>query len=146
MIAVGLWASVLGGRSRWAVPATFVGVMTFGGILGMLQIGMPFVEQGILASVLVLGLLIAGAVRLPMSFSLALVGMFALFHGHAHGAEMPSTASGLAYAWGFVLSTALLHAAGMGIGWTLQRWTKEGGLRVAGATLTVCGLFFCFVS
>src|SRR5579883_978366 len=101
MVAVGLWAAQLGGRSLWAVPATFVGVMSVGGMLGLLGVPLPMVEAGILASVLILGLFIATAVRLPLAASMLLVGAFALFHGHAHGTEIPATASGLTYGLGF---------------------------------------------
>jgi urease accessory protein len=90
MIAVGLWAAQRGDRALWLVPLVFVLAMTIGGILGMAAISLPFVEPGIAASVLVLGILIAAAVRLPLIASVLLVGLFALFHGHAHGSEMPS--------------------------------------------------------
>ena len=107
MIAVGLWAAQLGGRARWLVPSAFVGVMALGAALGHAGLMFPGVEQGIAASVLVLGLLIATAVRLPVAAGMALVGLFAGFHGIAHGAEMPATAGGLSYGAGFILATAL---------------------------------------
>ncbi len=116
MIAVGLWAAQLGGRARWLVPVAFVGVMTLGAALGRTGVIFPGMEQGIAASVLVLGLLIAAAVRLPVTAGMALVGVFAIFHGFAHGAEMPGTAGGLFYGAGFVVATALLHAIGVGSG------------------------------
>src|ERR1035437_488964 len=97
MIAVGLWAAQRSGRAIWIVPLTFVSVMALGGLLGMNGVRVPLVEQGIAASVLVLGLLIAAAVRLPLAASVLVVGIFAVFHGYAHGAEMPPTASGLTY-------------------------------------------------
>src|SRR5438552_13637461 len=87
MVAVGLWAAQRGGRSIWLVPVTFVIVMALGGVLGAAGIALPWVERGIIASVLVLGVLIAAAVRLPLAAATLLVGLFALFHGHAHGAE-----------------------------------------------------------
>src|SRR6266404_6118289 len=89
MIAVGLWAAQLGGRARWLVPASFVGVMALGGTLAMAGLRVPFLEAGILLSVLVLGILIAVAARFPLAGSMAIVGIFAFFHGHSHGMEMP---------------------------------------------------------
>src|SRR5262249_40499247 len=116
MITVGLWAAQRGGRAIWMIPLAFVTVMAVGGALGMVAISPPFVEQGIVAWLLVLGLLVAAAVRLPLAASVILVGLFALFHGHAHGAEMPDTAAGLAYGLGFILATACLHTIGVGLG------------------------------
>ncbi len=116
MIAVGFWAVQLGGRARWLVPAAFVSMMTLGAVLGHGGISIAGTEQGIAASVLVLGLLVATAARLPIAAGMAVVGVFALFHGLAHGAEMPATAAGLSYGLGFVLATSLLHAAGLGLG------------------------------
>ena len=113
MLGVGLWAAQRGGRDRWALPATFLGVMTLGGILAMAGLRLPGVEAGILASVMVLGLLIAAAARLPRAAAFAVVAAGALFHGHAHGAELPAGASGMAYALGFLAATALLHGVGM---------------------------------
>lgn len=138
MLAVGLWAAQMGGRALWAVPLTFVGVMALGGAAGMLGWTLPFVEPGIVLSVLLLGVLIAAAVRLPLTASTILVGAFALFHGHAHGTEMPFDASGLAYAAGFVLTTAALHTAGIGVGITLQKLASPVGVRFAGAAIALC--------
>jgi urease accessory protein len=132
MIAVGLWAAQLGGRARWAVPASFVGVMSLGGALAMSGWTLPGVEQGILASVLVLGVLVAAAVRLPVAASASLVGAFALFHGFAHGAKMPPNASGLAYGAGFALATAALHALGLAFGSLKQ---AAPALRLSGAAV-----------
>jgi urease accessory protein len=140
MVAVGLWARQLGGRAVWAVPATFVGIMVGGGILGMSGVEFGFVEQGIVGSVLILGLLIAAAWRLPLGASVPLVALFAFCHGHAHGTEMPGDASGLAYAAGFVAATALLHACGIGLGMLLHRLSQPVLIRVAGAACAVCGL------
>ncbi len=120
MMAVGLWAAQLASsgdrRALWGVPMAFVTVMALGGLLGMLGVELPFVEAGILLSVFLLGALVLFAARLPLGFSAAVVGALALFHGHAHGAEMPASASGLEYALGFALSTALLHLIGIGVG------------------------------
>jgi len=141
MLAVGLWAAQTGGRALWLVPLTFLSVMVLGGVLGMAGITVPFVEGGILVSVFGLGVLIAAAVRLPLAASMAIVGFFALFHGHAHGAEMPAATSGLAYAAGFVLSTAFLHAAGAGLGILLGVLSAPVLARVAGGVVAVAGLW-----
>ncbi|ADH87434.1 HupE/UreJ protein [Ancylobacter novellus DSM 506] len=117
MVAVGIFAANLGGRALWAVPATFVALMATGGALGMYGVAVPFVEISIAASVIVLGSAVAlGWKNWPLGAAMALVGFFAVFHGHAHGAEMPADASALTYAAGFMLATALLHVAGIGAG------------------------------
>jgi urease accessory protein len=144
MVAVGLWAAQRGGRAIWLVPLAFVTVMAVGGLLGMMAISIPFVEQGIVASVLVLGLLIAAAVRLPLVASMILVGLFALFHGHAHGAEMPDTASGVAYGLGFIVATAGLHGVGIGLGLAAQRLSNERLVRYAGVATALCGFYLYF--
>ncbi|OGA28252.1 MAG: urease accessory protein [Betaproteobacteria bacterium RIFCSPLOWO2_12_61_14] len=141
MLAVGLWAAQTGGRSIWAVPLTFVGVMALGGALPMLGIGLPFVERGILLSVLLLGVLIAASVRLPLWLGSGMVGLFALWHGHAHGAEMPALASGIDYALGFMLATALLHVIGIAFGLGMQRRAREHVIRAAGASIALCGMY-----
>lgn len=137
MIAVGLWAAQLGGRSRWLVPAAFVSVMALGAVLGHAGLALPGVEQGIAASILILGLLIAAAVRLPAPAGMALVGIFALFHGVAHGAEMPATAGGLSYGAGFIVATAGLHAVGLGLGFALQK--QRTVARLAGGAVALAG-------
>ena len=144
MVAVGLWAAQRGGRALWLVPSVFVSVMTLGGVLGMAAVPIPFVEQGIAASVLVLGLLIATAVSLPLPVSALLVGVFALFHGYAHGAEMPGSVSGLAYGVGFVAATAGLHLLGIGSGLFAQRLGSARLVRYAGGAIAVCGIYLCF--
>jgi urease accessory protein len=145
MIAVGLWAAQLASngskRAVWLVPLSFVSMMVIGGILGISGIELSFVEQGILASVLVLGALVLAGVRLPITASAATVGVFALFHGHAHGAEMPATSSGLTYALGFAFATALLHASGIALGLIAQRRLSSLALRVAGAAVTLGGVY-----
>ncbi|MFD2192364.1 HupE/UreJ family protein [Pistricoccus aurantiacus] len=144
MVAVGLWAAQCGGRALWALPLSFMAVMLLGGLIGMAGIAMPFIEPGIVASVLVLGLLIAAAVRLPLVASSALVGLFAVFHGHAHGAEMPATASGLAYAIGFVLATGVLHCCGIGLGLFTKRLAGPRLAQYAGVTIAAFGLYLGF--
>lgn len=145
MLAVGLWSAQVGGRSIWAVPLTFVSMMALGGALPLLGIGLPFVEQGILLSVLLLGILIAAAVRLPLWLSGGMVGLFALWHGHAHGAEMPAASSGIGYALGFLLATALLHAIGIASGMGMQRRARERVIRAAGACIALCGVYLAAV-
>lgn len=141
MFAVGLWAAQRGGRAIWFVPLTFVIVMTLGGSLGMSSVSLPFVEQGIVLSVIILGVFVAAAVRLPLAVSAGIVGLFALAHGYAHGAEIPSSASGLSYALGFAAATALLHAAGISFGLASQRVHTSQLVRYAGVAIAVCGLY-----
>lgn len=126
MVMVGLFASQLGGRARWLVPASFVSVMVLGGALGLAGIAVPFVELGIGLSIVVLGGVVAFNFRAGVAAAMALVGFFAVFHGYAHGAEMPESASGLANGAGFVLATATLHAAGLGFGLLLD---SKGGAK-----------------
>jgi urease accessory protein len=125
MVAVGAFAAQLGGRALWLVPLTFISVVAAAGLVGMAGIGLPFVEIGIALSVIVLGLVVALQLSLPVVAAMALVGFFAIFHGHAHGAEMPESASGLAYGAGFVCATALLHAIGIGFGIGIERFGKQ---------------------
>ena len=153
MLAVGLWAAQTGGRSVWAVPLAFVGVMALGGALPGLGISLPFVEQGIALSALLLGVLIAAAVRLPLMLSGSMVGLFALWHGHAHGTEMPAAASGIGYALGFVLATAVLHVIGIAFGLGMQRLsaqgkaegTREHVIRATGAGIALYGMYLSAV-
>jgi urease accessory protein len=144
MVAVGLWAAQLGGRQRWVIPSVFVAVMALGGGLGMAGLSVPFIEPGIAASVLILGILIAAAVRFPLAVVVPLVGLFALYHGVAHGQETPVTASGLVYAAGFVIATAFLHLGGLGAGTTMQKTSRAKHLRYAGGIIAVCGLYLIF--
>lgn len=140
MVAIGLWAAQLGGRALWAVPASFVGVMTLGGIAGMAGLNLPLVETGILLSVLMLGILITFAVRLPAWAGALLVGAFAVFHGHAHGTEMPANLSGWLYAAGFVAATAALHGVGILGGLALKNFRYAPALRLAGSLIIVGGV------
>ena len=140
MLAVGLWAAQMGGRSVWAVPLTFVSVMALGSVLPMLGISLPFIEQGIVLSVLLLGVLIAASVRLPLIWGSSMVGLFALWHGHAHGAEIPAWSSGITYAMGFMLATAFLHIIGITFGFAMQRLMHERIIHAAGASIALCGV------
>jgi urease accessory protein len=136
MVAVGLWAALKGSRALWAWPAAFVGVMLIGGALGMAHVALPFVEPGILASGVVLGLMVALAVDLPVAVGAAIVGAFALLHGHAHGTEVAENLGGVEYMAGFAIPTAKLHATGLG----LALMTRRPLVRVAGAACVVLGV------
>jgi urease accessory protein len=139
MVAIGIWAAQMGRCFIWAVPLAFVSAMALGGMLGIIGIPVPFGEQGIVVSLLLLGILIAAAIRLPLAASVAIAGLFAVFHGHAHGAEMPESASGIAYGFGFILATAALHGCGIGFGLLMQRisWTQL--TRASGAAIAIFG-------
>ncbi|TPJ82476.1 HupE/UreJ family protein [Mesorhizobium sp. B2-6-2] len=143
MIAVGVWAALKGGKAIWAWPLAFVGVMLAGGALGMLHVPMPFVEPGILASVVTLGLLVALAIDLPVSAGIAITGLFALFHGHAHGTEVPENAGGFEYMAGFAMATALLHGAGIAAGLGLGLRFRSLA-RAAGAACAAVGVGLAF--
>jgi urease accessory protein len=140
MVAVGLWAALKGGRALWVWPAAFVGVMLAGGALGMAHIVVPFVEPGILASVVALGLLVTLAVDLPVSIGALIIGAFALLHGHAHGSEVAETVSGAEYMAGFALATAALHLIGIGAALGLARAHQRGVVRAAGAACVLIGV------
>lgn len=114
MVAVGVFAYVLGGKALWLVPLSFVGMMAVGFLLGVGKVDVPFVELGIALSSIIIGGVAALGRPMPVVGAMALVGVFAIFHGHAHGAEMPVDAAGLEYAAGFIVATALLHAVGVG--------------------------------
>ena len=131
MVAVGLWAGLNGGRALWVWPVAFVGVMVAGGALGFADVPLPMVEPGILASVVVLGLLVLAAAQLPVAPGAVIVAVFALLHGHAHGAELPAEASAVTYAAGFAIATAILHAIGLGVAHLAQ--SERGKLLVRGA-------------
>lgn len=141
MVAVGLWAAQRGGRGVWGVPLSFMMAMSVSGVIGAAGISVPFVEPGIGASVLILGLLIAAAVRIPLIACSVLVGLFAVFHGHAHGSEMPVMASGLTYGIGFILSTVLLHGCGIGLGLLSRRLAGAHLIRYAGGAAAAFGIY-----
>ena len=130
MVAVGLFAARLGGRALWLVPASFVVTMAAAGFAGMAGLALPYVEAGIALSILVLGAAIALETTMPVAAAMGLVAFFAVFHGHAHGTEMPQTMSGLAYGTGFVAATAALHALGIGFGLVIGRSGETFGRRV----------------
>jgi urease accessory protein len=130
MVAVGLFAARLGGRALWLVPASFVVTMAAAGVAGMAGFALPYVEAGIALSILVLGAAIALEWTMPVAAAMGLVAFFAVFHGHAHGAEMPQTMSGLAYGMGFVAATAALHGLGIGLGLVIGRSGKTASRRI----------------
>jgi urease accessory protein len=130
MVAVGLFAARLGGRALWLVPASFVVTMAVAGVAGMTGFALPYVEAGIAVSILVLGAAIALDWTMPVAAAMGLVAFFAVFHGHAHGAEMPQTMSGLAYGAGFVAATAALHALGIGLGLVIGRSGETASRRI----------------
>lgn len=116
MLAVGIWAAQLGGKALWSVPLSFVVMMLFGSFLGVQGVLVPFIEEGILASVLLLGLFIAFRVKVAVLLSSVSVGLFAIFHGYAHGSEMPLNMDGVEYGIGFLIATTLLHIVGIVVG------------------------------
>jgi len=144
MIAVGLWASQKGGRALWLWPASFVAAMIAGGAVGMMGWALPGIAPVIAASLLVLGLMIAGTAVLPISAGMAIIALFGLFHGNAHGLEAPANASGALYAAGFVLSTICLHGLGLGLGLMARSGVARGLVRAGAAAIAVtgCVLFF----
>ncbi|MBZ9655735.1 HupE/UreJ family protein [Phyllobacterium lublinensis] len=143
MILVGVLAFQIGGRALWLVPLAFVGMMAIGGALGGFGVNVPFVEVGIAMSVIALGAAVALEIRTPAAIAAGLVGLFAIFHGHAHGAEMPENVTTLTYAAGFTLATALLHVTGIGLGFgigTISRRIGPSVVRFVGGIAALVGL------
>lgn len=141
MTAVGLFAAHLGGRALWAVPATFVAVMALGGVSGAAGISLPFVEIAIALSVVIFGLMIFSGMAPPVLAAMALVGIFAIFHGHAHGTEMPVGGSGVVYGIGFMVATTLLHGFGITLGLAI-RWFDDVPRRRA---MQACGVAIALI-
>lgn len=142
MVAVGMWGAFLGAPAIWILPVVFPLVMAFGGALGIIGVPLPMVETGIALSGVVLGLLVAFAVRAPIWVAAVIVGVFAIFHGHAHGAELPEAFSAYGYAVGFVVGTGLLHLAGIGIGVLTKTRTGTLVVRAAGGLVALVGAAF----
>lgn len=146
MVAVGLWGAQLGKPAIYLLPITFPVVMAVGGLLGVAGMPLPFIEVGIALSALALGAMVAANLRPPIWTAALVVGLFAIFHGHAHGTEMPEAANPLAYGIGFVISTGLLHLAGILIGllirWPIGAWIIRG----CGAIISCFGAFFMAAS
>ena len=142
MIAVGLWGAQLGTPAVWVLPVAFPMVMALGGTLGLMGLPLPGVELGIALSALVLGVMVGWEQRPPLAVAAIIVGFFAVFHGHAHGTELPEGASGIWYSVGFVMATGMLHATGIAIG-VVHRWPAgKLALRFAGVAVAVGGVFF----
>ena len=149
MVSVGLLSAQMGGRAIWTVPATFVSVMAVGGVIGLLGVPLPFVEIGVALSVVALGIALVAPRKLPLSLAMAFVGLFAIFHGHAHGAELPALSKTaldvIAYIFGFLLATATLHLIGALMG-QMALSSQRGAtvLRVSGALIAAAGVFILF--
>ena len=142
MVAVGLWGAQLGAPAIWLLPVTFPLVMAVGGFLGLVGVPLPGVELGIATSAILLGAMVALQARPPLALAALLVAFFAVFHGHAHGTELPAGQSGLLYSVGFVVATGALHAVGISIG-LIHRWAAGRVLlRAAGVAVSLAGVFF----
>ena len=142
MVAVGLWGAQLGAPAVWSLPIAFPMAMAAGGMLGLLGVPLPGVEVGIAISAILLGAAVMTERRLPLAAAAILVGFFAIFHGHAHGTELPPGESGLLYSFGFVVATGCLHAVGIGVG-VIPRWpVGRIVLRLAGGVVGLAGVFF----
>ncbi|EIZ82543.1 HupE/UreJ protein [Methylobacterium sp. GXF4] len=140
MVAVGLLAALRGGRALWALPLSFLVLMSAGAGLGMAGVALPYAETGIALSIVVFGVAAIVGLRAPVALLASLVGVFAVFHGYAHGAEMPETASGLSFGFGFLAATALLHAAGLGLGIAAARLDVARAAPALGACVAAAGL------
>jgi len=142
MIAVGLWGAFLGAPAIWLLPVVFPLVMAFGGVLGIFGIPLPHVQVGIAISAIVLGAMVASAAQPPLWFAAILVGAFAIFHGHAHGAELPASVNAMSFATGFVVATGLLHLCGIGFGLLARTPNGTLAVRAAGLSIALAGLVF----
>ena len=148
MVGVGLWAALLAGRKpviAVAVPAAFLAMMAIGAAAGFAGIKLPLAEAGILASVFVIGGLIIGAVRLPVAWAMAVVGLFAVFHGYAHALEAPANSAG-GYILGFLAATALLQGVGLALGWGVRRVVGDFGVRALGGVVLAAGAVVVFAN
>lgn len=142
MLAVGIWGAQMGGRAVWTLPVTFPLIMTLGGIAGMAGLPMPSVELGIALSIMVLGASIAAAWRPSEFVALAIISVFALFHGYAHGAELPRAADPANYAVGFVIATGMIHVLGIGVGLLLSRPFRGVLAQALGGLIALGGVWF----
>ncbi len=146
MLAVGIWGAQMGPPAIWVLPVTFPMVMALGGMLSLVGVPVPGVEIGIGLSALLLGLMVALERRPDLRVAAVLVGFFAIFHGYAHGAELPEGQSGILYSIGFVVSTGTLHASGIGVG-LIHRWDRgKRALRIAGAGIAAGGAWFTWLA
>lgn len=142
MVAVGLWGVFLGAPAIWLLPIAFPLVMAFGGMLGILGMPLPAVEIGIALSAIVLGVMVATSARPPLWIAATIVGAFAIFHGHARGAELPAGADAAAFSLGFVIATGLLHLAGIAFGLVTHWPAGRIAVRSAGAAIALVGIAF----
>jgi urease accessory protein len=142
MVAVGLWGAFLGAPAIWLLPIVFPLVMAVGGVLGILGVALPAVEVGIAVSAIVLGLMVALAARPPLWVAAILVGIFAIFHGYAHGAELPAGTDAVAFSLGFVIATGLLHLCGIAFGQLAQWPVGRIAVRLAGGAIAFAGMGF----
>lgn len=142
MVAVGLWGAQLGAPALWLLPVTFPMVMALGGMLGLAGVALPGIELGIAASALALGLAVLREARPQPWLAALLVGGFAIFHGNAHGTELPPGGDALLYSVGFVVATGALHAVGIGFGLAYRWRSGRLALRAAGAAVAAAGVFF----
>lgn len=142
MVAVGIWGAFLGAPAIWVLPVVFPMVMALGGALGIAGVGLPAVETGIALSAVVLGIMVAAALRPPLWVAGVIVGIFAIFHGHAHGTELPQAVSPLAYSAGFVIATGLLHLAGIGLGGLIRWPAGRIAVRAVGGGIAAAGIYF----
>ena len=144
MVSVGLWGAQLGAPAMWLLPIAFPMVMALGGMLGLLGVPLPGIEIGIAASAIALGIVVLAEARPPLAIAAGLVAFFAIFHGYAHGAELPPGSSGLLYSVGFVVATGALHATGIAIG-LIHHWSAGRALlRAAGGCVAAAGVFFLY--
>jgi urease accessory protein len=142
MVAVGLWGAFLGRPAIWVLPIVFPMVMAFGGAIGLSGLHIPAVETGIAFSAIVLGAVVALAIRPPIPIAAVIVGTFAIFHGYAHGVELPKAADPLAYSLGFVIATGMLHLAGIAIGLVVRWPAGKIAVRAVGAAIAMAGVAF----
>jgi len=142
MVAVGLWGGILGKPAIWILPIVFPLVMAFGAALGIAGIPVPYIEAGIALSGVVLGLLIVFLIKMPLPAAAIIVAAFAIFHGHAHGTELPDAANPIAYAIGFVIATGLLHLAGIAFGALMASDAGKWLVRAGGAVIALVGFAF----
>ena len=145
MVAVGLWGAVLGAPALWALPMLFPLIMALGGVLGILGVPLPLVEIGIAVSAILLGLMVALVVRPPLWVAAMIVAFFAIFHGHAHGSELPDAAHALGYSGGFVVATGLLHLFGISIGLVSSIPNGEYFVRGGGVIIALIGIYYLVV-
>lgn len=144
MLAVGLWGAQMDGKAVWTLPMTFPVVMALGGALGVMKISLPAVETVIALSVLGLGLAIALAIKPKDWVAILAVSLFAIFHGHAHGTELPASANAMAYGLGFVSATGLIHVAGIGLGLAATNLKRPFAVQISGGLICATGVYFLF--